>query len=57
MNSSQMPCAGCQRIGWTRPSQLLKLPTTLTRRALGAQTAKCTPRTPLTSAMCAPSFS
>ena len=31
------------RIGWTRPSHALKLPTTLTRRAFGAHTAKCTP--------------
>ena len=31
------------RIGWRRPSQALKSPTTETRRACGAQTAKCTP--------------
>ncbi len=28
------------RMTWRRPSQLLKSPTTDTRRALGAQTAK-----------------
>ena len=31
---------------WRRPSQPLKSPTTETRRAFGAQTAKCTPSTP-----------
>ncbi len=31
---------------WRRPSQALKWPTTLTRRAFGAQTAKVTPSTP-----------
>jgi hypothetical protein len=31
---------------WRRPSQSLKSPTTDTRRALGAQTAKCTPFVP-----------
>ena len=43
MKSSQMPEEPRERMGWTRPSQRLKSPTTLTRRALGAQTAKCTP--------------
>ena len=38
-----MPVGPSRRIGWTRPSQSLKSPTTLTRSALGAQTAKCTP--------------
>jgi len=37
-----MPLADEERIGWHRPSQSLKSPTTLTRRALGAQTAKAT---------------
>ena len=38
-----MPLPGCRRIGWQRPSQPLKSPTTLTRLALGAHTAKVTP--------------
>ena len=33
-------------MGWRRASQALKSPTTATRRALGAQTAKRTPATP-----------
>ena len=33
-------------MGWRRPSQALKSPTTLTLVALGAQTAKFTPSTP-----------
>ena len=37
------------------PSQLLKLPTTLTLHALGAQTAKCMPLTPSIVIGCAPS--
>jgi len=36
-------------IGWVRPSQPLKSPTTLTDRALGAQTAKVTPVMPATT--------
>ena len=32
-----------QRIGWRRPSHSLNGPTTLTRRAFGAQTEKATP--------------
>ncbi len=36
-------------MGYTRPSQPLKSPTTLTRRALGAHTANEQPRTPSTS--------
>ena len=35
MNSSQMPLPPRTRIGWRRPSQRLKSPTTLTRSALG----------------------
>ena len=45
-NSSQMPLGMCFRMGWRRPSQSLKSPTTLTLVALGAQTAKFTPSTP-----------
>ena len=37
---SQTPARARSRIGWRRPSQPLKSPTTLTRRAFGAQTAK-----------------
>jgi hypothetical protein len=40
---SQMPDAPRRRIGWRRPSQVLKAPTTETRRAFGAQTAKWVP--------------
>ena len=48
---------GCARIGCTRPSHALKLPTTLTRRAFGAHTAKCTPvRMPCVIDDCAPSL-
>ena len=44
-------------MGCVRPSQKLKSPTTLTRCALGAHTAKCTPRTPAIFAhMCAQFF-
>ena len=46
MKSSQTPEAPSGRIGWYRPSQWLKLPTTETREAAGAQTAKETPATP-----------
>ena len=46
MKISQMPASMRLRIGWRRPSQWLKSPTTLTRRAFGAQTAKATPSTP-----------
>ena len=41
----------------TRPSQLLKSPTTLTRCAFGAQTAKLVPGTPSMVRSCAPSLS
>ena len=44
------------RIGIRRPSQSLKSPTRLTRRALGAQTAKATPSTPSCTSGWAPSF-
>ena len=40
------PSEPSSRIGWTRPSQPLKSPTTRTARALGAHTAKATPATP-----------
>ena len=48
MNSSQTPESPRTLIGWWRPSQWLKVPTTLTRSAFGAQTAKRMPRTPST---------
>ena len=51
---SQTPAPCRSRIGWRRPSQLLKSPTTETRRAFGAQTAKRTPGTPSTIIACAP---
>ena len=38
--NTQTPLPMSFRIGLTRPSQLLKSPTTLTRCAFGAQTAK-----------------
>ena len=44
-----MPEAPSERIGCSRPSQLLKSPTTLTARAFGAQTANAVPATPSTS--------
>ena len=43
MKISQTPAGTSSRIACTRPSQPLKSPITLTRSALGAQTAKCTP--------------
>ena len=46
MNSSHTPHSRRRRIGWRRPSQWLKSPTTLTRWALGAQTVKPVPATP-----------
>ena len=60
MKISHNPASGRLRIGWRRPSQVLKLPTTETRLALGAQTAKRTPAMarPAASSMdmhCAPS--
>ena len=42
-NSSHTPDGRRSRIGWRRPSQPLKSPTTDTRCAFGAQTAKRTP--------------
>ena len=48
MKISHTPHSGRNRIGWRRPSHPLKSPTTLTRRAFGAQTAKTTPETPST---------
>ncbi len=57
MKTSQMPVGPQLRIGWRRPSQWLKLPTTLTLCALGAQTAKWTPRNPSCSRRWAPSLS
>ena len=45
------------RMACRRPSHRLKSPTTLTRRAFGAQTTKATPCTPSISIGCAPSLS
>ena len=45
-NSSHTPHSTRLRIGWRRPSQPLNSPITLTRWALGAQTAKAVPATP-----------
>src|SRR5437016_5734433 len=42
-NSSQIPDPPSDRIGWSRPSQPLKSPTTPTEAAFGAQTANDTP--------------
>ena len=57
MKISQIPVAPTFRMGWRRPSQWLKFPVTLTRFALGAQTAKWTPRNPSCSRRWAPSLS
>jgi hypothetical protein len=54
---SQMPVSVRRRMVWRVPSQSLKSPTTLTSRALGAQTAKWTPRAPSWSITWAPSLS
>ena len=43
---SHIPAPWRSRMGWRRPSQLLKSPITETRLALGAQTAKDTPAMP-----------
>ena len=45
------------RMGWRRPSQVLKSPMTLTRWASGAQTAKVVPSTPSMVRRCAPNRS
>ena len=45
--SSQIPLEPSERIGCSRPSQLLKSPTTETERAFGAHTANAVPVTPL----------
>ena len=45
-NSSHTPVAPSERIGWPRPSQKLKSPTTRMPCALGAHTEKETPFTP-----------
>ena len=44
-----------ERVKAWRDSQAQKSPTTLTRRALGAQTANATPGVPSTTRACAPS--
>jgi hypothetical protein len=58
VGQEDLPDAGRPRwrIGWRRPSQALKSPTTLTRRALGAQTAKAVPSVPSWLRGCAPSL-
>ena len=56
MNSSHTPEGISSRIGWTRPSHPLKSPMTLTRSALGAHTAKCTPVAAPRWIRCASSF-
>ena len=43
MNNSHTPPSWRSRMAWRRPSHPLNGPTTLTRRALGAHTAKRTP--------------
>ena len=57
MKISQMPVSRRSRMEWRRPSQALKSPTTETRRAFGAQTAKCTPSAPSWWMRCAPILS
>ena len=47
MKISQTPEEPSERMAWNRPSHWLKSPTTLTRWAVGAQTAKLAPGTPL----------
>ena len=49
--------AGGYFIRFLEASQSLKSPVTLTLRALGAQTAKCTPCSPSTAIGCEPSLS
>src|SRR6266508_3171226 len=56
-NSSQTPEEPSTRIGFRRPSQRLKSPTTRTARALGAHTAKAVPATPSSTVGWAPSRS
>ena len=57
MKISHRPFGTSDRIGCIRPFQRLKSPTTLTRSAFGAHTAKCTPTAPFNVMMCEPSFS
>ena len=52
----QLPEPAEFRIGIRRPSHPLKSPTTLTRCAFGAHTAKATPSTPSWTTGCAPSL-
>ena len=54
MKISHTPTPPWLRIGWRRPSQSLKEPTTLTLPALGAQTTKRTPGSPPWVIGCAP---
>jgi hypothetical protein len=49
-----MPLAPSERIGFSRPSQELKSPTTDTDAAAGAQTANAVPVAPSISVTCAP---
>ena len=46
--------APSERIGWSRPSQPLKSPTTLAEAAVGAHTVNAVPATPSTLRGCAP---
>ena len=57
MKISQTPVGTSFRIGWTRPSQRLNSPMTLTRCALGAQTAKWMPVMPSMIVRRLPNFS
>ena len=57
MKISHTPDAPSDRIAWQRPSHWLKSPTTLTRLAAGAQTAKPVPATPSRVRKWAPSLS
>ena len=56
MNSSQIPDAPRVCMACRRPSQRLNGPTTLTRPAFGAHTAKRVPSSPSRVAGCAPSL-
>src|ERR1035438_211644 len=57
MTPSQIPQSPSERSGGLLRSQWLKSPITLTRSALVAQTADCTPDTPFSVTECAPSIS
>ncbi len=57
MKAVQMPDEARGSQTFARPSHRLKSPTTLTRSALGAHTAKWRPATPSIVTACDPSFS